>query len=80
MQHARFVRMFGLLLVLVLAGSGGGCGPGSSSPIPQEQSDRIKASKKTAHKSIQEDAKKGQGAAAGRGAMRKGARRGAAGP
>jgi hypothetical protein len=80
MQLARFVRMFGLLLVLGLAGCVVGCGPGSSSPIPQEESDRIKSSKKTAHKAIQEDAKKAKAAAAGRGAMRKGAHRGAAGP
>jgi hypothetical protein len=79
MQLARFVRMFGLPLVLGLSSSGGGCGPGSSSPIPQEQSDRIKAAKKTSHQKIKEDAKEAK-AAAQRGATRKGGRRGAAGP
>jgi hypothetical protein len=80
MQLARIVRTFGLLLVLGLAGSGSGCGPGSASPHSQEQSNRIKESKKTAHRQLKEDIQKGQGAAAPRGAMRKGARRGVSGP
>jgi hypothetical protein len=79
MPLARSVRMLGLLLALGVAGSGGGCGPGSHAPMAKERQDQLRESKKTAHRQIREDAKNAQDAAKQQGAMRKGARRGAAG-
>src|SRR5690349_14587830 len=54
MQLARFVRTMVALLMLGPAGLGGGCGAGSPGPASQEESEKIRESKKKAHQQIQE--------------------------
>ena len=76
MQHARFVRMLGPLLVLGLAGFGGGCGPGSSAPMGQEESKQIKEARKNERLQFKAEAKKTQEAIPKQGDMRRGAHRG----
>ncbi len=75
MRLTGFVRtLFGLLPILGVAALGGGCDRGSQGPVDQGKQSEIRASKKAAHRQIQENAAKSQGPAA-----RKGARRGVAG-
>jgi hypothetical protein len=76
MQHARFVRTLGLILMLGLVGFGGGCGPGSPAPMGLEESNLIRESKKNAHVQLKQDAKRIQEDIQKHGAMRKGAHRG----
>jgi hypothetical protein len=77
MPLARFVRTLGILLMLGLAGAGAGCGAGSSGPTSQEESERIRESKKKAHQQIKEQVGKGQGGMNRRGPAGRGAGRGA---
>jgi len=80
MQISRFVRTLGLLLVLGLPGFGGGCG-GGSAPHTQEESKKLRASRKGLHKELKEErkelAKKFGEEKQKQGAMRKAGRRAA---
>ena len=82
MQLSRFVRKLGLLLVLGLPGFGSGCGSGTS-PMAQEDSEKVRATRKGLHKELKdvqkEAAKKVAEERQKQGAMRKGAHRGAGG-
>jgi hypothetical protein len=55
MQISPFVRTLGLLLVLGLPGFGGGCG--GSGPLSQEDSEKLRASRKGLHKELKEEQK-----------------------
>jgi hypothetical protein len=78
MQRARFVEMLGLLVVLGLVGFGGGCSSESMDPLSQEESEKLRDSKKKSHAQLKESVKKAEAAesrqqAAGRkGAHRRG--------
>jgi hypothetical protein len=82
MQLSRFVPKLLVLMVLGLPGFGGGCGSGSA-PMPQEDSEKVRESRKGLHKEIKqaqkEGAKKITEEKQKQSSMRKGAHRGAGG-
>jgi hypothetical protein len=83
MQLLRFIPKLGLLLVLGLPGFGGGCGRGPA-PIAQEDSEKLRASRKAVNKEINQShkatAKKITEERQKQSATRKGAHRGPGGP
>jgi hypothetical protein len=82
MLLSRFVRNLGLLVVLGLPGFGGGCGS-VSTPMPQEDAEKVRASRKDLHKGLKqvqsEAAKRAAEDRQKQSATRKGAHRGAGG-
>jgi hypothetical protein len=76
MQLARFVGTLRLLLVLGLVGFGGGCSSETMDPMGQEESEKVRDSKKKSHVQLKEEAKKIQAQEERQqGAGRKGAHR-----
>jgi hypothetical protein len=62
MQRARFIGMLGLLVVLGLVGFGGGCSSESTDPMSQEESEKLRESRKKSHVQLKEEAKKAEAA------------------
>jgi hypothetical protein len=81
MRIAWFVPTFGLFVVLGLAGLGAGCGRGSA-PLSEEDSEKLRVSRKGAHVELKEglkaQAQKIQEERQQQSGKRKGARRGQA--
>jgi hypothetical protein len=80
MRIARFVPTLGLLVVLGLAGLGGGCSS-RSTPMAQEDSEKVRESRKGTHQQLKEAkkeaAKQIEQDRQKQAVMRRGARRGA---